>query len=65
MIIIVKLLLAHFIGDFILQPSKWIKSKEISKVKSKELYLHILIHGLLVLILLWYKKHFSSFFTYY
>jgi hypothetical protein len=53
MIIIAKLLLAHFIGDFILQPSKWIKSKEISKVKSKELYLHILIHGLLVLILLW------------
>jgi len=53
MIIIAKLLLAHFIGDFILQPSKWIKEKEQSKAKSKELYLHILIHGLLVLLLIW------------
>jgi hypothetical protein len=51
MIIIAKLLLAHFIGDFVLQPSKWIKGKEKSKVKSKELYLHLLIHGLLVIML--------------
>jgi hypothetical protein len=53
MIILIKLILAHFIGDFLLQPTAWVKEKEVKKVKSKYLYAHILIHGLLVLLLLW------------
>src|SRR5690606_40465859 len=53
MILIIKLILAHFIGDFILQPKKWVKEKEIHKAKSLKLYLHGLIHGALVLLILW------------
>ncbi|MDO6597028.1 DUF3307 domain-containing protein [Oceanihabitans sp. 2_MG-2023] len=53
MILLIKLLLAHFIGDFFLQPEKWVKDKEVKKLKSPKLYLHILIHVLLLFILLW------------
>jgi hypothetical protein len=57
MIILIKLILAHFIGDFLLQPTSWVKDKEVKKVKSKYLYIHILIHGLMVLMLLWDFKY--------
>lgn len=53
MIILIKLILAHFIGDFLLQPTAWVKDKEVNKAKSGYLYAHILIHGLIVLLLLW------------
>lgn len=50
--ILLKILLAHFIGDFLLQPKSWVADKERRKIKSPKLYLHIAIHGLLVLIVL-------------
>ncbi len=53
MIILLKLILAHFLGDFLLQPTAWVKEKEVKKAKSKYLYAHILIHGVIVLLLLW------------
>lgn len=53
MIIILKFILAHFIGDFIFQPKRWVKDKECLKAKSLKLYIHGLIHGLLVLLILW------------
>ncbi|SDX33315.1 DUF3307 domain-containing protein [Aequorivita viscosa] len=53
MIILIKLIIAHFIGDFLLQPKSWVEDKENRKAKSVKLYLHILIHGLLVLLILW------------
>ena len=53
MIILLKLLLAHFIGDFLLQPKSWVDEKESEKAKSYKLYLHILLHGVLVLLVLW------------
>ena len=33
MILILKLILAHLIGDFFLQPLKWVKDKEKMKLK--------------------------------
>jgi len=51
MIIFVKLLLAHIIGDFLLQPSSWVKDKEKLKHRSIYLYLHTLLHLLLAWIL--------------
>jgi hypothetical protein len=57
MIILVKLILAHFIGDFLLQPKSWVEEKENLKAKSLKLYLHIFIHGLLVLFILWNINH--------
>lgn len=53
MIILIKLILAHFIGDFILQPKSWVKNKEKFRAKSFKIYLHFLIHGLLILLVLW------------
>jgi hypothetical protein len=53
MIIPIKLILAHFIGDFLLQPKSWVKEKEIRKAQSIKFYIHILIHGILGLIVLW------------
>ena len=51
--VLTKLLLAHFIGDFLLQPNSWVKEKEKLKTGSIRFYLHILIHGVLVFLLLW------------
>lgn len=53
MILLIKLLLAHFIGDFFLQPEKWVVDKEAKKLKSSKLYFHILIHIALLFIILW------------
>lgn len=53
MLILIKLILAHLIGDFLLQPKSWVKEKEYRKAASPKLYIHVLIHGLLVLLLLW------------
>lgn len=47
MIIFIKLLLAHLIGDFVLQPNSWVADKTVRKHKSGYLYLHILLHGML------------------
>jgi hypothetical protein len=51
MIIFIKLLLAHLIGDFLLQPNSWVKDKEKKKHKSYFLYLHTLLHGVIAWIL--------------
>lgn len=47
-----KLILAHLLGDFLFQPTSWVTDKEKKKYKSKYLYYHILIHGILLLVLL-------------
>ncbi|MFT4576637.1 MAG: hypothetical protein ACI9SI_001567 [Polaribacter sp.] len=49
---IIQLLIAHIIGDFVLQPNKWVKDKNIKKHKSKFLYFHGLIHLIALTILL-------------
>ncbi len=48
----IKLVLAHLIGDFLLQPEKWVRHKEAYKHRSGYLYAHIGIHALALLILL-------------
>ncbi len=57
MIVLIKLILAHFIGDFLLQPNSWVDEEEIKKATSLKLYIHILIHGFLVFLVLWDFKH--------
>lgn len=51
MILFIKLLLAHLLGDFIWQPNSWVADKEVKKHKSIYLYLHILLHGILAALL--------------
>lgn len=52
MIILFKIILAHLIGDFILQPTSWVQDKEQKKVRSKYLLYHFLIHLVLPLVLI-------------
>lgn len=51
MIILVKLFLAHILGDFLLQPNSWVADKEKKKHKSIYLYIHTALHGILAFIL--------------
>ena len=50
--LIIKLVLAHAIGDFLFQPYKWVQHKETHKHKSKYLYWHILIHMVALIVIL-------------
>nr|WP_132704126.1 DUF3307 domain-containing protein [Winogradskyella wandonensis] len=52
-LLLLKLILAHLIGDFFLQPQQWVKHKEKHQLKSKWLYVHILIHVALMFVLVW------------
>lgn len=47
-----KLLLAHILGDFVLQPYRWVESKREKKHRSGILYIHLGIHALALLLLL-------------
>jgi len=51
-LILIKLLLAHFFTDFIVQPKKWVDDKRIRRHRSVYLYWHCLIAGLSSYILL-------------
>ncbi|QDP86357.1 DUF3307 domain-containing protein [Chryseobacterium sp. SNU WT5] len=51
--IFTSLILAHLLGDFILQPNSWVADKEKKKGGSIYLYLHVALHMALVLIFLW------------
>ncbi|WP_194849968.1 DUF3307 domain-containing protein [Nonlabens antarcticus] len=53
MALLIKLLIAHLLGDFVFQTQKSVKHKEKHKLKSIRLYVHALLHGLLALIALW------------
>ncbi|RZJ70413.1 DUF3307 domain-containing protein [Flavobacterium sp.] len=52
MIIFVKLILAHLLGDFLLQPTSWVLHKQQHKHASIYLYLHSLLHGILAVLLI-------------
>ncbi|MCB0383164.1 MAG: DUF3307 domain-containing protein [Psychroserpens sp.] len=47
-----KLLIAHIVGDFVLQPNRWVNDKKAKKHKSKFFYLHGLVHFIALLVLL-------------
>ncbi len=51
MILLLKILIAHFIGDFVVQPKTWVEDKEKNKGKSIKLYIHVLVHILLMLLI--------------
>lgn len=64
-LILLQLLLAHILTDFVLQPGTWIKHKRTYKAKSLYLVIHSLIAGLLSLLFLqqlrfWYIALFIS-----
>lgn len=57
MILFIKLFLAHLLGDFLFQPTKWVIHKSAHKIGSRYLYFHVLIHFVLVLLLLGNYTH--------
>lgn len=54
----IKLLLAHVVGDFVLQPLNGVIDKQKRKHKSPFLYIHVLIHAILVFALLQFQWSF-------
>lgn len=53
MIMLFKLLLAHMLGDFLLQPDSWVKAKEKNKLKAWQLYAHTFIHFAIAMLIVW------------
>lgn len=44
--LLLRLLIAHLLTDFVLQPTSWVKEKKQKKHRSTKLYLHVLIAGI-------------------
>ena len=53
MTLFLLLLSAHFIGDFYLQPAKWIQCRHNKGLQSPSLFLHAGVHAALALVTLW------------
>ncbi|MBH1959339.1 MAG: DUF3307 domain-containing protein [Flavobacteriia bacterium] len=51
--IFIPLILAHLLGDFLLQPNSWVADKESKKGGSIYLYVHVLLHAVLAFVFLW------------
>lgn len=43
MILLLRLLIAHLIADFLLQPGAWVKDKNEKGIKSLKLFFHVLV----------------------
>ncbi|NBA87600.1 DUF3307 domain-containing protein [Emticicia sp. CRIBPO] len=48
--ILIKLLLAHALSDYFLQPSSWVEDKRIHKIRSVKFYFHIAVTFVCVLV---------------
>ncbi len=46
---LVALVFAHLVGDFLLQSKAWVEAKERRKAAAWQLWVHVLLHGLLAL----------------
>ncbi len=53
MTVLPQLLIAHFAGDFFLQPGAWVEAKEQKKLAAWQLYVHCLLHGALAWLLVY------------
>jgi len=49
--LLIRLILAHLLSDFVLQPTKWAKEKDNNGFSSGYLYLHVLVTGIIAMIL--------------
>ena len=54
--LILKIALVHLLGDFVFQTNKMVENIGRKKYKSKYLYLHVLIHFLLIVIITKFDK---------
>jgi hypothetical protein len=49
--LLLRLIVAHLLTDFVLQPGEWVKQKKQKKHLSSRLYLHVLVAGITTYIL--------------
>jgi hypothetical protein len=54
--ILLRILFAHFLADFIFQPTSWVNRKNERGIKSRYFWLHIAIHLITLSVLLWDPK---------
>lgn len=54
--LLLKILVAHFLSDFIFQPTKWATDKDKNGFKSWHLYIHVIITAATLSVLLWDLK---------
>lgn len=54
-VLALKLLLAHILGDFVFQSDRWVLKKRQRKHRSSQLYWHGLVHALLLVIFLGFQ----------
>lgn len=52
-LLLMRLLLAHLLGDFMLQPNRWVKAKNERKHRAPQMYYHVLVIGILTMTALW------------
>ncbi|QOR38494.1 DUF3307 domain-containing protein [Billgrantia diversa] len=43
--LLLGLVLVHLLGDFALQPRRWVEARYVRKVRSPQLYMHAALHG--------------------
>lgn len=56
MFLFLQFLIAHLLGDFVLQPKSWVTDKEKNKIKAKSLYAHIAVHVICLSVLLGFNE---------
>lgn len=62
--LILQLVLAHILGDFVFQPLSWVKDKESKGIRSVALYNHIMVHVLAMYVVLWFDvRYWQAFFV--
>jgi uncharacterized membrane protein len=57
-VLTLKLILAHILGDFVFQPDSWVKDKRKRKHKSPKLYWHLGVHAMALLLALQFDFHY-------
>jgi len=57
MMILLRLIMAHLLGDFLLQPAKWVEAKIRKKEKAPQMYYHVLVITALTYLFLWDWTH--------
>lgn len=61
LILTLKLLFAHLLGDFVFQPNHWVQNKRKEKIRSMFLYVHMFVHtASLFLVLGFSEKYFIA-----
>lgn len=51
--LLVRILVAHLLSDFILQPTQWAEKKAKHGLKTKYFYLHIAITAIVLMVVIW------------